>query len=98
MSHADTLKLYEKLRAGFQEKEAKVIAEAIDEALVANNETLLNEVATKRDVAAIEEKIDRSKLELKQEMAEFKAEMLKWMFLFWIGQAAVVIGIVKFIK
>jgi hypothetical protein len=33
----------------------------------------------------------------KQDGAELKAEMIKWMFLFWIGQMAATAAIVKFL-
>ena len=31
----------------------------------------------------------------KQDLAETKAEIIKWMFIFWIGQIATVIAIMK---
>jgi hypothetical protein len=37
------------------------------------------------------------RLMTKQDGAELKAEIIKWMFLFWIGQTAVTIAIVKFL-
>ncbi len=33
--------------------------------------------------------------ELRVEMSAFKAEIIKWMFLFWIGQIAVTTAIFK---
>ena len=34
----------------------------------------------------------------KQDGAELKAEMIKWMVLFWIGQMAATAAIVKFLS
>ena len=33
---------------------------------------------------------------LKVKMSEMKAEIIKWMFIFWIGQIVVTLGIVYF--
>jgi len=56
----------------------------------------------------VEEKFDRrlteeiSKLDvrltdrissLESKVSEFKAELIKWMFIFWIGQVAVMLGL-----
>ena len=36
----------------------------------------------------------RFRAELRSEMAELRAELLKWMFVFWVGNVAATIGIV----
>ena len=87
MPYADTLKVYDKLRENFEEKQAKTIAHAIEEALESNNQTLTGNVATKGDISKLE-----------AEIAELKAELIKWMFLFWIGQAAFVFGVISYLK
>ena len=50
-------------------------------------EILRNEMhnlfATKKDIASLEVKI-----------VETKSEMIKWMFIFWIGQVAVTVGLI----
>jgi hypothetical protein len=54
-----------------------------------------NELAEKTNLLATKE--DLSKLETK--MAENKAETIKWMFIFWIGQIAATFGfILLFLK
>lgn len=47
-----------------------------------------------------EEFIDNSKiLAIKEDLANNKAEIVKWMFIFWIGQVAVTFGfILLFLK
>jgi hypothetical protein len=37
------------------------------------------------------------RLMTKQDGADIKAEIIKWMFLFWIGQIAVLIAAAKFL-
>jgi len=53
-------------------------------------------LSTKEDIANLrtEFKEDIAKLETK--IAESKAEMIKWLFIFLIGQLAAIIGIIKF--
>lgn len=60
MPYADTLKVYEKLREGFDEKEAKTIASAIEEAFESNNKVLLERIATKEDLANLRAEIYRA--------------------------------------
>ena len=46
----------------------------------------------------VDKKFDDAKnlLATKQDLAENKAELIKWMFIFWIGQLASFIAITKF--
>ena len=47
----------------------------------------------------ISEKITRTEGVLRTEMKEQKSELIKWMFIFWVGQIAATIGIILlFIK
>jgi len=36
--------------------------------------------------------------ELRRDFESVKAELIKWMFLFWIGQIAVLVAIIKLLK
>jgi len=63
---------------------ARAIAESLELALREQEEDLTNRLMTKQDGG-----------ELKAYMLEVKAELIKWMFLFWLGQMAVTAGIVK---
>ena len=53
-------------------------------------------------VQILENKVDKkfeeakSVLATKEDIANSKADMIKWMFIFWIGQMAVTITVVKF--
>ena len=77
MAYADTLKVFGVLRKKFDEASAEAIATAVETALETNNSELLKTVATKDDLR---------KLEIKME--QVKSELIKWMFIFWIGQFA----------
>jgi len=51
-----------------------------------------NILATKQDLAAVE-------LKLSEKISDTRADMIKWMFIFWIGQVAVTFGfILLFLK
>ncbi|MBF0488844.1 MAG: hypothetical protein HQK98_11865 [Nitrospirae bacterium] len=41
--------------------------------------------------------IEKVRSELSGEISNSKAEIIKWMFLFWIGQTAALIAIIKFL-
>lgn len=48
----------------------------------------IDRVATELDA-----KIERRTAELRQEIAAAKSDLLKWMFLFWVGNVATTIGV-----
>jgi hypothetical protein len=52
---------------------------------------LTKRLMTKQDGADL-------RAELRTEMANHKAEIIKWMFLFWIGQMAATAAIVKLLQ
>ena len=73
----------------------KVLGERFDKKLE-------NEIAgVKADIKVLEERFDKKidtsiahlRTELKTDIANTKADLIKWMFLFWIGQVATIIGI-----
>jgi len=77
MAHADTLKVFGVLRKKFDEASSEAIATAVETALETNNAAMLDKVATKDDLRKLEIKIE-----------QVKSELIKWMFIFWIGQFA----------
>ena len=46
----------------------------------------------------LDKRISEEVAKLRIDMATFKSEIIKWMFLFWIGQLVVIAGLLKFIK
>lgn len=93
----NSLKIYENLKKVFQESEAKtltkVMAETIEESIQKSleryEEKQKNVLATKEDINLLKKEIYR----LETKMTEIKAEIIKWMFLFWIGQIATIIAV-----
>ena len=50
---------------------------------------------TNQDGEKLRAEIKTSIADLRSEMSAFKAEIIKWMFLFWIGQTAATAALIK---
>jgi hypothetical protein len=74
--------------ADIEPPKARAIAESLEIAFREQEDDLTKRLMTKQDGSEI-----RGDLEVKIEGT--KAEVIKWMFLFWIGQAAATAAIVK---
>ncbi|MBF0567465.1 MAG: DUF1640 domain-containing protein [Nitrospirae bacterium] len=48
------------------------------------------------EISKVNERISEETGRLRAEIANCKAEIIKWMFLFWIGQTAVMVALFKF--
>lgn len=79
------LKLYEIFKSKPGQQEAEAIIEYFEAATEKKYEEKKDFLATKEDVGL-----------LKKEIAESKADTVKWMFIFWIGQIAATLGIIAF--
>ena len=78
------IKTYEILKRNFQkEEDAAAVMEFFENAAE-------EKIASKKDVFLTKD----DKIELIKEIKESKADMIKWMFIFWIGQIAV--GVVMY--
>lgn len=78
--------LFQILREKVGDEQAKTLAEYVETKIEKQFDLKKDVLATKHDIA-----------ELKLEMANHKSEMIKWMFLFWIGQVLVMISIIVLI-
>jgi hypothetical protein len=85
------LKVYEIFKTRLSEPEDAGIIEYIEEKTEKKYEE-------KKDILATKEDISKLKEELRVEMREIKTDMIKWMFIFWIGQLAAMIVVIKMIK
>jgi len=77
------LKVYEIFKSKFSEQEAATVIEYFEAKAEAKYQEKKDYLATKDDVGV-----------LRKEIAEAKADVIKWMFLFWIGQVAATFGLV----
>ncbi len=76
-----TIQLFQILRQKLGEQEAEALVSFVDAKLRENNEANLKIVSTKEDIAKLETKI-----------AEVKADLMKWMFIFWTGSILTTLG------
>lgn len=82
MALVDTLKIYEMLRPQFRDEPARVMSKVIEESLEDYERNKAEVLATKEDIRSPEIR-----------MAEMRAEIVKWMFIFWVAQAGVMTGL-----
>jgi len=83
MAIVNTLKIYEDLRTKLQDEPAKAIAETIERSLEEYRENQKEFLVTKT--------------EFRETIANLRAELIKWMFIFWIGQFASIVGVLSVI-
>ena len=77
--------MFNLLKGKLGESEAKALTEYIETKVEKSIEKEKDVLASKADIYKIEIKI-----------SETKSEIIKWMFVFWIGQIAVTLAIVYF--
>ena len=89
------IELYEILKPKIGEKEARTLVEYIETRVERKFEEKKDVLATKQDIADLKmaTKQDIANLEIKLEKT--RADIIKWMFLFWIGQLASLIAILE---
>ena len=74
--------------ASIEPPKARAIAESLEMAFREQEEDLTKRLMTKQDGADL-------RTELSTKIADSKADMIKWMFLFWIGQITVTAALIK---
>ncbi|MBI3754107.1 MAG: DUF1640 domain-containing protein [Deltaproteobacteria bacterium] len=82
--HVAEIELYEILKTKIGEKEARTLVEYIEAKVEKKFEEKKDTLATKQDIANLEIRIEKT-----------KSDIIKWMFLFWIGQLASLIAILQ---
>ena len=84
------IQLFRILKERLGEKEAESLVDFVEAKLKENNDANLKILATKEDIASTKEDI----LATRTLIADTKSELIKWMFIFWIGQVAVTFGFI----
>ena len=88
MTTISITKLYDLLTPKVGKEAAENITTYIEEKVVAELENRSGILATKSDIS-----------DVRKEIAEGKTDVIKWMFIFWIGQVAATFGfIILFLK
>ncbi|WP_134643011.1 LA_3696 family protein [Ammonifex thiophilus] len=86
-SMAEFIYIPETLRERLGEQGSKELVEVLNQAARSLRESI-NESTVER----IERRIAETKTEIVKEIANAKADLLKWMFVFWVGQVLAIIG------
>ncbi|WP_395052779.1 hypothetical protein [Flavobacterium sp.] len=87
MSAISSIDMYNILKVKLGESEAKALTEYVENRVEKTFEKEIDKIASKEDL-----------LKLEVKLADTKAEIIKWMFIFWIGQVAVTLALVFFKK
>jgi hypothetical protein len=100
MSRVKILSILE--AASIDPPKARAIAESFEIAFREQEEDLTKRLMTNVDGEKIRAEIKTSiadlRTELRTEIAHSKAEIIKWMFLFWIGQMATTAALLKLLQ
>jgi hypothetical protein len=83
----ETARLYTLLSNKLGNDTTEAMFKYIDNKTERSVEATIKTLATKDDLAIV-------KHELSKEISEVKADTIKWMFIFWIGQVAATLAIV----
>jgi DNA polymerase III delta prime subunit len=95
----ETARLYQLLSEKLGNDTTEAMFKYIDNKTERSVEATIKSLATKDDISGVNEKIARVKYDLSKEIGETKADTVKWMFIFWVGQVAAMLAIVfLFIK
>ncbi|MCX6268424.1 MAG: hypothetical protein NTW16_13865 [Bacteroidetes bacterium] len=82
-----TLDMYNILKSKIGDGEARVLVEFVENKVAESFESKKDELATKNDIYKLDVKIERT-----------KAEIIKWMFIFWAGQTGIMVGILALFR
>ncbi len=83
----------EALRTSLGEQAARELVELFN-----NNNNSVKESILETASDRFERRLSEFKGEVKAEIAGVKSDLIKWMFIFWIGQIAVLTGILAYLK
>ena len=92
----NTLRIYEKLKEKFDEPQARAAVEAIERSFEEYRENQREFLATKEDLTRVEaglrEDLTRETSQLELKIEQVRTELIRWMFIFWVGQFAAIVG------
>ena len=112
MAAVSTVRIYDTLKSHFGEADARDFIEYLEVLTREARGELVTKADLKAEIAELradlekqisevktdlEKQIASLRTEFKTDLAEAKADLIKWMFLFWIGQVVAVFGLIKFL-
>jgi hypothetical protein len=90
----NALKVYQTLKAGnLSDEHAQAVTHAIQ--LSGAEKEMDFQTFVRKEIAALEVRLE-ARIDAK--IAEAKAELIRWMFLFWVGQTGVILAAFHFAK
>lgn len=89
------LKVYDILKLKLGETEAATVIEYFESKTkeVSDNKFIVHQTLQTKDMESLRNEI-HNVFATKEDMANSKADIIKWMFIFWIGQVAVTFGLI----
>lgn len=93
VNDVSVLLLPESIRLKLGNEAAKDLVEIINNANDSTKNSILETAADR-----FERRLSEFKGEVKAEISQSKTEMIKWMFVFWLGQVVVLAGLINYIK
>lgn len=103
MAVALPIDIYEMLEARLGKEDAKAFVKAVESAIddssmrkkIEIEEKLTHELVTRE---LFEERMARMEDRIERRLAENRAEIIKWMFIFWCGQLGAIAAFLKFLR
>lgn len=95
----DTLGYFEKLKAaGVPEEQAKVQVEVMQSVVRSYDEASRRELSTKGDLQDTRNAFKEDIQEVRNELANTKHEILKWMMATMVAQTALIVAVIAFLR
>ncbi len=88
-----TLDLYNILRSKIGEGEAKALVEFVEHKITHQIEEEMIGLASRSDLLNTEGSLRNNITTLEVKIERTKADIIKWMFIFWAGQTGIMVGI-----
>lgn len=93
------LNLYEVLKNNLNDTGAKAVVQYMDEfmkVMVSKDvDSKIAHLATKDGLMALKDDLNHLEVKLVKMIMNFKADLMKWMFIFIMGQTVVIAGLLK---
>src|SRR6201999_1161026 len=90
----ETARLYTLLSNKLGNDTADAIFKYIDNKTERSVEATIKTLATKEDIHLTKDDLRKEISDIRKEIGESKADTIKWMFIFWIGQIGATLAIV----
>ncbi len=91
------IRLYNLLKSKYGEKDAEGSVSLIKDEVHSNFEAKKDLLATKEDLHALELKLTQEISKVRVEVAQTKASLILWAFVFWVTQLGAIFAFLKFI-